>query len=73
MVCKGDCIQYKAIKKYNGNLGRYAIGQKRCSTCDLFINWDGLWCPCCNRTLRTKPRNTLNRKHLQELNFVKRI
>jgi hypothetical protein len=22
----------------------------------LFINWEGLWCPCCGRLLRTKPR-----------------
>jgi len=73
MTCKGGCIKYKALKEYNGNLGRYAIGQKRCSTCEIFVNWEGLHCPCCGCNLRTKPRNTSNRIHLQEVNFVKRI
>ena len=36
--------------------GRYEQGQKRCNTCELFIKWEGLWCPCCGRLLRTKPR-----------------
>jgi hypothetical protein len=37
--------------------GRYASGQKRCQGCQIFIKWDGLWCPCCSYRLRTKPRN----------------
>ncbi|HEY3094695.1 MAG TPA: hypothetical protein VGJ42_02935, partial [Nitrososphaera sp.] len=37
--------------------GRYASGQKRCQICEIFIKWDGLWCPCCGYRLRTKPRN----------------
>ncbi|MDQ4101194.1 MAG: hypothetical protein M3115_03285, partial [Thermoproteota archaeon] len=32
-------------------------GQKRCQICEIFIKWDGLWCPCCGYRLRTKPRN----------------
>ncbi|MEW5841150.1 MAG: hypothetical protein AB1753_09120, partial [Thermoproteota archaeon] len=31
--------------------------QKRCQICEIFIKWDGLWCPCCGYRLRTKPRN----------------
>ena len=73
MTCKGGCVQYKANKPFHADLGRYAIGQKRCSTCEIFIKWDGLHCPCCRRVLRTKPRNTSNRLHLQEFNLVKRI
>ncbi|HZC20317.1 MAG TPA: hypothetical protein VE223_01595, partial [Nitrososphaeraceae archaeon] len=37
--------------------GRYVSGQKRCQICEIFIKWDGLWCPCCGYRLRTKPRN----------------
>jgi hypothetical protein len=22
----------------------------------LFVKWEGLWCPCCGRLLRSKPR-----------------
>src|SRR5437588_538712 len=55
MTCKGICIRHKAQKPSNS--GRYAIGQKRCQICEIFIKWDGIWCPCCGYRLRTRPRN----------------
>lgn len=55
MTCKGACIRYKAQKP--SCTGRYAIGQKRCQICEIFIAYEGLWCPCCGYRLRTKPRN----------------
>ncbi len=57
MHCHGHCTQFKA-KSNSHEGGRYEQGQKRCPQCELFINWDGLWCPCCGRLLRTKPRAT---------------
>jgi hypothetical protein len=50
MPCKGICIRHKVS-------GRYATGNKRCQQWDLFIKWDGLWCPCCGYKLRTRPRH----------------
>ena len=55
MTCKDICIRHKAQKPVGS--GRYAIGQKRCQICEIFLKWDGLWCPCCGYRLRTKPRN----------------
>jgi hypothetical protein len=55
MVCKGICVRHKALKPVG--IGRYSAGQKRCQICETFLNWDGLWCPCCGYRLRTKPRN----------------
>jgi hypothetical protein len=26
-------------------IGRYSTGQKRCQICEIFLKWDGLWCP----------------------------
>jgi hypothetical protein len=49
MACKGICIRYKSYR-------RYAAGSKRCNQCNLFIKWDGLWCPCCGYRLRNGPR-----------------
>ena len=51
MPCYGICIRHK------GSRG-YATGNKRCNRCDLFIKWEGLWCPCCGYKLRTKPRHS---------------
>ena len=53
--CNGSCKEYQA-KGNSLEGGRYEQGQKRCPQCEVFINWEGLWCPCCGRLLRTKPR-----------------
>jgi hypothetical protein len=50
MTCKGICVRHKASC-------RYAIGNKRCQVCEIFIKWDGLWCPCCRYRLRIGPRS----------------
>jgi hypothetical protein len=50
MTCKGICIRHKASC-------RYATGNKRCQICEIFIKWDGLWCPCCGYRLRNGPRS----------------
>jgi len=54
--CSNVCARYKATKPVN--IGRYAIGQKRCNSCNVFLNWDGMWCPCCNERLRLAPRGS---------------
>jgi hypothetical protein len=59
MTCKGICISHKAS-------GRYATGHKRCQICDLFVQWDGVFCPCCGSRLRVGPRNTTNKAKLRK-------
>ena len=36
--CKGRCLRHKAIKPIGR--GRYAIGQKQCQVCCIFIKWE---------------------------------
>lgn len=61
MGCKGLCTKYKALKPAGPDGqpsgARYIKGQKRCQVCEIFMQWEGLWCPCCGYRLRTKPRN----------------
>lgn len=62
MSCHGICSRYKAMKKVGE--ARYSSGQKRCSSCEIFIDWNGTNCPCCGILLRTKPRGTQDRQRL---------
>lgn len=64
MTCNGVCNRYKAQKPTG--VGRYATGQKRCQICEVFVKWEGLWCPCCNYRLRGKPRNKVYKEKLRE-------
>jgi hypothetical protein len=36
----------------------YLRGQKRCQVCQVFIHWQGSYCPCCGYKLRVNPRNS---------------
>ena len=65
MPRQGICHHHKASKPTNGG-GRYVIGQKRCQTCAIYLNWKDLWCPCCGKRLRTKPRNKTFKLALRE-------
>ena len=53
--CIGKCKNYKAHKPIE--IGRYAAGQKRCNYCEIFLEYDGICCPCCKRQLRCLPRS----------------
>ena len=50
-ICKGICVRHKVTS-------RYSTGHKRCKVCELFMKWDGLFCPCCGYMLRTSPRKS---------------
>ena len=56
MVCFRVCKNYKAKKQPDES--HYELGHKRCSTCEIFINWDGNNCPCCTMLRRTNPKGT---------------
>jgi hypothetical protein len=62
-TCKGICIRHKASGPPIDN--RYSTGQKRCQICEIFIKWDGLWCPCCGYRLRKNPRNLKSESKLR--------
>jgi hypothetical protein len=63
-------MRHKAQKPVGS--GRYASGQKRCQICEIFIKWDGLWCPCCGYRLRTKPRNLKYKAKLRAREEIRR-
>jgi len=70
MCCKGICSKYKS--KVRRDKGIYKRGYKRCQLCNIFLKWDGLFCPCCNHRLRNKPRNPKCKDRLnKELKIIR--
>jgi len=47
-----------------------ASGQKRYNSCNIFMKWDGMFCPCCKLQLRKTPRS---RKYREQLATIKMI
>jgi hypothetical protein len=64
MTCQRICVHYKAASNH------YANGLKRCQVCQLFIKWNGLFCPCCGYRLRAKPRNFKLKSKLREQQVI---
>ena len=60
-TCNGICKNHKSNRP---GKSRYASGLKRCNSCNVFIQWKGLWCPCCGSKLRVRPRNSKNKEKL---------
>ena len=58
-LCKGICVLHKVAS-------RYATGRKRCKVCELFIKWDGSFCPWCGYNLRIRPRKSKYKARLKE-------
>ncbi|MBT3762189.1 MAG: hypothetical protein HOF89_06390 [Candidatus Nitrosopelagicus sp.] len=54
--CNGVCKKYKAHKP-SYQISRYAAGQKNCTVCEIFLEFDGIFCPCCNKQLRCVPKS----------------
>ena len=63
LKCKGICYRFAAKKPLGGY--RFAVGQRPCSVCSIFVDslLIGIRCPCCNNKLRLNSRNTKSRKN----------
>lgn len=54
-----------------GKLSMYSKGAKRCSACRIFLDWEGMHCPCCGTKLRNKPRcYKYKQRYLQQQGVV---
>ena len=45
--CKGKCEDYKYSRKGRHGMPRLSADFARCRTCDVYLKWDGIYCPCC--------------------------
>lgn len=61
MPCHGICGRYKA------EVARYIPGKTtKCRTCMKFLNWIGLYCPCCGMRVAIGPRNGKMKEKFKE-------
>ena len=63
LKCRGICYRFAAKKPLGGY--RFAVGQRPCSVCEIFVDSlsSGIRCPCCNNKLRLNSRNAKSRKN----------
>ncbi len=66
MVCRSICLKYQVKGDYNKD------GGSRCQHCGrkngIYINWLGLWCPCCGYRLRKTARNKHGKETMKKVN-----
>src|SRR5437016_13928320 len=52
-------VHNERLQKVAG-LVYYVRGYKRCSLCEIFLDWHGSTCPCCGLMLRVRPRHQIS-------------
>lgn len=69
---RGLCEKYRFTRGPTGSprAGNvvYPLGGKYCTLCQVYLEWDGLYCPCCSYRLRTNPRGGKSKKKWRERN-----
>ena len=70
--CRGICHRY-AIPKTIRYESHYLMGRKRCVSCEVYMDYEGTYCPCCGSKFRLRPRYGKYRKKQLLLQKVKRI
>ena len=58
MYCNLYVKNNKAYKQEK-TLSYYSQGYKLCKECELFLDWNGIRCPCCNAVLGLQPHNSM--------------
>ena len=71
--CREICSVYRVKKPSPKDIGSYEAGHKRCSSCEIYIDWAGKHCPCCGHFLRNKPRNSKARIKLNQNGIFKKL
>lgn len=51
LACRGICERYRSESQ------RYGQGIKRCTSCETYLEYDGIQCPCCRTHLRGKRKS----------------
>ena len=51
LTCRGICERYRYESQ------RYNQGIKRCTSCETYLEYDGVQCPCCRTHLRGKRKS----------------
>jgi len=65
MACNGICHRYKFVREHREE-SWYKRGAKRCTTCSIYIMWEGRWCPCCGYMLRSRPKGNQYKKNIKK-------
>ena len=65
-ACKNACIPYITPKTY-------IEGAVRCRTCYRFLEWDGIWCPCCNCRVSRRARGIASKSLANKMEHVARM
>lgn len=55
VTCNGYCLKFQ-YRKTRGRRIDYALGDKRCNHCEVYLKYDGIFCPCCGIRLRYTSR-----------------
>jgi len=64
MACRNLCERFNS--RYTVGGSHYTNGKKYCRRCEVYILYDGIFCPCCGMALRTSPTSKRDKEKLRQ-------
>jgi len=65
MACRNICERFNS--RFTVGKAHYGNGNKYCRRCEVYILYDGIFCPCCGMALRMSPTNKRDKERLRQL------
>jgi len=63
MVCRNICEVLSSQTKVGHSY--YVDGRKYCRRCEIYLHYDGVFCPCCGMALRVTPSSRRDKDKLR--------
>ncbi|MGB7956001.1 MAG: hypothetical protein WCF23_18665 [Candidatus Nitrosopolaris sp.] len=65
MACHNLCERFNSRFTVGGS--HYGNSKKYCRRCEVYIIYEGIFCPCCDMALRMSPTNKRDKERLRQL------
>ena len=73
MICRNIICNLEEYKPKKTVRGAAEKGYRRCSNCEVFLKYQGVYCPCCSNRMKVTPNNNKARQKVREKRLISRI
>ena len=73
MICRNIICNLEEYKPKKTVRGAAEKGYRRCSNCEVFLKYQGVYCPCCSNRMKVTPNNNKARQKVREERLINTI
>jgi hypothetical protein len=73
MICRNIICKLEEYEPKKTVRGAAEKGYRRCSNCEVFLKYQGVYCPCCSNRMKVTPNNNKARQKVREERLINTI